>query len=304
MSTADLKKKVKEAIPDGAENDKPTSPMTLVWRRLRRSKLAMAGLIILIIMALLAIFAPFLTPHGRDSINLAKGNAAPDSANLLGTDGLGRDVLTRILYGGRISLTVGLVSTSLTLLIGVTMGGIAGYYGKHIDNIIMRIADIFYCFPFLAFAITFVALVGPSIYNMMIVIAILGWPGIGRIVRGQILALRESEFMEAATALGISDKRKIVRHLLPNTMASVIVSATLGIAGAILTESALSFLGLGVAPPTPTWGNMLSSAQNMYNLRFRWWLWVPPGVAIFLTAMSINLLGDGLRDALDPKLKR
>ena len=279
-------------------------PWKIMWKRLRRNKLAMLGLIMITIMAFSAIFAPLLTPYGRDAVNLLNSNAKPDSNHLLGTDALGRDILTRLLYGARISLTVGFVSTGLRIVIGVLLGGIAGYYGKAVDNIIMRIADVFSCLPFLPIAITIVAMLKPSIYNMMLVLAILGWPGIARIVRAEILSLREREFMEAATALGISDFRKIIAHLLPNTMASVIVSATIGIASAILTESSLSFLGLGVAPPTPSWGNMLTDAQNQYVLKNRWWQWIPPGLAIFIAVMSLNLLGDGLRDALDPRLKQ
>ncbi len=280
------------------------SPWRIMWRRLRKNHLAMLGLIVILIMSLLAILAPIIAPYGRDAVDLLKTNAKPSSEHLLGTDALGRDIYTRLLYGARISLTVGFVSTGLRVLIGVVLGGIAGYYGKTIDNIIMRFADIFSCLPFLPIAITFVALLGPSIYNVMLVLALIGWPGIARIVRAEILSLREREFMEAATALGISDFKKIVSHLLPNTMASVIVSATIGIAGAILTESSLSFLGLGVAPPTPSWGNMLTDAQNQYVLKHRWWQWVPPGLAIFLAVMCFNLLGDGLRDALDPRLKQ
>lgn len=280
------------------------SPGKVMWNRLKRNKLAMVSLVVIIIMALAAIFAPLLTPYERDAVNLLNSNASPDSQHLLGTDSLGRDMLTRLLYGARISLTVGFVATGLRVVIGIILGGIAGYYGGKIDGLIMRVADVFACLPFLPIAITFVAILGPSIYNMMFVLAVLGWPGLARIVRAEILSLREREFMEAATALGISDFRKISAHLLPNTMASVIVSATIGIAGAILTESSLSFLGLGVAPPTPSWGNMLTDAQNQYVLKNRWWQWIPPGFAIFITVMSLNLLGDGLRDALDPRLKR
>lgn len=287
-----------------ATNSNVESPWRLVWRRLRRNKLAMIGFFIIIIMILAAILAPYLTQYGRDTANLKNSNAAPSKDHLLGTDSLGRDMLTRLLYGARISLTVGFVATFLRMLIGVVLGGIAGYYGGIIDGAIMRVADIFSCLPFLPIAITFVAVLGPSIYNVMLVLAILGWPGIARLVRGEILSLREREFMEAATALGISDFKKITSHLIPNTMASIIVSATIGIAGAILTESALSFLGLGVAPPQPTWGNMLFDAQSQYVLKNRWWQWIPPGLAIFLAVISLNLLGDGLRDALDPRLKQ
>lgn len=280
------------------------SPWTLVWRRLRRNKLAMIGLVIITIMILGAVFAPALTSYGRDTTNLSNANAAPNRDHLLGTDALGRDLFTRLLYGARISLTVGFVSTTLRMIIGVILGGMAGFYGGKIDGAIMRVADIFSCLPFLPIAITFVAMLGPSIYNVMLVLAILGWPGIARIVRAEILSLREREFMEAATALGISDFKKITSHLIPNTMASIIVSATIGIAGAILTESSLSFLGLGVSPPIPTWGNILGDGQTQYILKNRWWQWIPPGVAIFLAVMSLNLLGDGLRDALDPRLKQ
>lgn len=280
------------------------SPWRIVGRRLRKNKLAMIGLVIIIIMTLAAIFAPFLTPYGRDTTNLANSNAAPSRDHLMGTDALGRDLFTRLLYGARVSLTVGFVATTLRMLIGVILGGIAGFYGGKIDGIIMRVADVFSCLPFLPIAITFVAMLGPSIYNVMLVLAILGWPGIARIVRAEILSLREREFMEAATALGISDFKKITSHLIPNTMASIIVSATIGIAGAILTESSLSFLGLGVSPPIPTWGNILTDAQSQYVLKNRWWQWIPPGIAIFLAVISLNLLGDGLRDALDPRLKQ
>lgn len=300
----DLDKTSKDQEDNLATSNKVVSPWKIVWKRLRKNKLAMIGLFVITLMAFLAIAAPILTPFGRDATNLLKNNAKPDDVNLLGTDSLGRDILTRLYYGGRISLTVGFVSTTLRIIIGVILGGIAGYYGKTLDNIIMRFADIFSCLPFLPIAITFVAILGPSIYNVMLVLAILGWPGIARIVRAEILSLREREFMEAATALGISDFKKILFHLIPNTMASIIVSATIGIANAILTESALSFLGLGVAPPTPTWGNMLTDAKSQYVLKHRWWQWIPPGIAIFLAVMSLNLLGDGLRDALDPRLKQ
>lgn len=294
-------KKIKN---EKANSVKVESPWKIVGKRLKRNKLAMLGLVIILLMVIAAVFAPFLTPYGRDATNLSNSNQPPSSEHLLGTDSLGRDMLTRLLYGARISLTVGFVATSLRMLIGVFLGGIAGYYGGRIDGVIMRVADIFSCLPFLPIAITFVAVLGPSIYNVMIVLALLGWPGVARIVRAEILTLREREFMEAATALGIGDFKQIVSHLLPNTMASIIVSATIGIAGAILTESSLSFLGLGVSPPIPTWGNMLTDAQSQYVLQHRWWQWVPPGIAIFLAVMSLNLLGDGLRDALDPRLKQ
>lgn len=304
MTTTEINNTHFDELESKALSSKVESPWRIVWRRLRKNKLAMVGLFIILAMTFAAIFAPFLTPFERDKTNLANTNAPPDSEHLLGTDSLGRDILTRLLYGGRISLTIGFVSTGLRILIGVVLGGLAGFYGKWVDGLIMRIADVFSCLPFLPIALTFVAMLGPSIYNVMLVLALLGWPGIARIVRAEILSLREREFMEAATALGISDFKKITSHLIPNTMASIIVSATIGIASAILTESSLSFLGLGVSPPIPTWGNMLTDANTQYVLKNRWWQWIPPGLTIFAAVISFNLLGDGLRDALDPRLKQ
>ncbi|NLY09758.1 MAG: ABC transporter permease [Tissierellia bacterium] len=296
--------KKQQNVNTQATSSKVESPSRIFARRFFRNKLAIVALVLLIIMALGAIFAPFLTPHMRDKADFANSNKAPDSVNLVGTDSMGRDMLTRLLWGGRISLTVGIFATFLRVLFGVVLGGIAGFYGGRIDGIIMRIADIFSSIPFLPMALTLSAALGPSIYNVMLVLAVLGWPGIARIVRAEILSLREREFMEAATALGISDYKKISSHLIPNTMASIIVSATTGVAGAILMESALSFLGLGVSVPVPSWGNMITEAQNQTVLEKRWWQWVPPGLLIFIAVISFNLLGDGLRDALDPRLKR
>lgn len=287
------------------------TPGKLVWKRLKRNKLAIAGMYILIIMTLLAIVGPMVSPYKMDTIDLFNINAAPSLQHPLGTDETGRDVLTRLLYAGRISLSVGVVAVLVQVIIGSILGAVAGFYGKFVDGIIMRIVDIFMCFPFLPLLIMFGALMSDlkirpeyRMFVVMFIIGLLSWPGLCRIVRGQILSLREMEYMQAAEALGLRDKRKIFRHLLPNTFASIIVSATLGIGSAILTESGLSFLGLGVTPPTPSWGTMIQSVKDMYILQYRPWLWIPPGLCIFLTVMAINLFGDGLRDALDPKLKR
>lgn len=223
---------------------------------------------------------------------------------ILGTDDIGRCVFSRIVYGSRISLSIGFVVVAIRAFLGILLGSLAGYYGGKIDSFIMRSADMVMCFPTLLIIITMVVIVGPSIFNVMIILGILGWPGIARIVRGQILSLREQEFMEAAEALGLSDFRKMFRHLLPNVLPFIVVFATLGIAGAIMTEAALSFIGLGVQPPSPSWGNMIQAARSIQVLENQWWLWVPPGLAIFITVMSFNIFGDGLRDALDPKLKK
>ncbi len=309
-------KKKQQANANLDAKQKIESPWTIAFRRLKKNKLAMVSLFILCVLVLSAILADVITPYGRDQINLAdkevRGKVmelpikkeAPDSNFILGTDELGRDIFTRLIYGGRISLTVGLVAVFLQVIIGIAVGSIAGFYGGIVDAILMRLTDIIMCFPFLLIAITVVAILGPSIFNVMLVIGLLGWTGIARIVRGQILSLREQEFMEAAEALGIRDSRKIFKHLLPNVMASIIVFATMGMASAILTESALSYLGMGVTPPTPTWGNMMQAAKSIYSLQHHWWLWIPPGFLTFITVMSFNILGDGLRDALDPKMKR
>lgn len=290
--------------------EKIESPWTIAYRRLKKNKLALTGLIIIIVLILIAIIGPIIYPHSYETTNLTNINQKPSMNHLLGTDNVGRDVLARLIYGSRYSLSIGIVAVSISIIIGSTLGVIAGYYGGIIDTIIMRVVDVFMCFPFLPLLIMVSAImsdlkVAPEnrIYIVMLIIGMLSWTSICRMVRGQILSLREQEFMQAAEALGLKDMRKMFVHLLPNTLATIIVSATLGIGGAILTESSLSFLGLGVTPTTPTWGNMIQAANDFYTLSNRWWLWIPPGVCIFLVVISINLFGDGLRDALDPKLQ-
>ncbi|WP_286161350.1 oligopeptide ABC transporter permease [Clostridium sp. KNHs214] len=286
------------------------SPFKIVMRRLRKNKLAMVGMFILIFMILFSFVGPLFSSYGSDTMSLIDKYKAPTSAHILGTDEVGRDVLTRLMYGGRVSLLVGILAVIIEVAIGSIMGAIAGYYGGKVDAVIMRIVDMFMCLPGLPILIMLAAVMSDlkikpenRMYVIMFIIGFLGWPSLCRIVRGQILSLREQEFMQAAECLGLSDKRKMFVHLLPNTFASIIVSATLGIGGAILTESTLSFLGLGVTPPTPSWGQMVQKVNDMFTLKNRMWVWAPPGLCIFLTVMAINLFGDGLRDALDPKLK-
>mgnify|MGYP001559180520 FL=1 len=286
------------------------SPWKIISKRLKKNKLAIFGMYILLFMVLMALVGPLISPYKMETIDLYNVSASPSFKHLLGTDDVGRDVLVRVMYGGRISLSVGVLAVFVEVLIGSMLGGIAGFYGGMVDSIIMRIVDVFLCFPGLPLLIMLAAVmsdlqVAPQyrMYVVMFIIGLLGWPSLCRIVRGQILSLREQEFMQAAEALGLKDRRKIFSHLLPNTYASIIVSATLGIGGAILTESALSFLGLGVTPPTPSWGQMVQAVNNAYILQFEPWIWAPPGICIFLTVMGINLFGDGLRDAIDPKLK-
>lgn len=275
----------------------------MILRRFLKNKLAVVGFILLVLFVLAAIFAPLLTTYQRDSIDLLNIESSPSLSHLLGTDELGRDVFTRLLYGGRVSLGVALSATILQLLIGVTLGCISGFYGKWIDNFIMRIVDTVMCFPFFVIGITIASLIGPSVWNVILLIGLLQWTGIARIVRAEILSLKQSEFIEAARALGISNFKIIITHLIPNTLSPIIVNATLNVAQGILMEAGLSFLGLGVKQPQPSWGNILSAAQSMRVLKTEWWLWIPAGLLIFLSVLSINFVGDGLRDALDPKMK-
>lgn len=290
---------------------RPDSPWRVAIRRFTRNRLALAGLFILIFMALVSIFGPMLSPYTLLETNVGNKNLPPSAEHWLGTDKLGRDVLLRLMLAGRISLTVGLVATGISVVIGATLGALAGFYRKATDAIIMRVADIFMALPTLPILIILGAILSDlkvepknRIYFLMLIIGLLAWSGLSRLVRGQILTLREQEFMQATEALGLRDRRKIFRHLLPNTIPIIIVSATLGVASAIIFESTLSFLGIGVVPPTPSWGNMISAANSLIDFRKRPWLWIPPGMCILITVVAINLIGDGLRDALDPKMKK
>ncbi len=273
----------------------------VVWRRLRKNKRAMIGLYIVVIVFLLAILAPVVSPYSPTKISLKNKLDAPSSAHWLGTDKLGRDVLARIIYGSRISILVGIIAVGISGTIGIFLGAIAGYFGKWIDVFIMRLVDILLAFPSILLAIALVAVLGASLFNVILAIALVSWVGYARMVRGEFLRLKELEFVEGARAMGLSDFKIIFKHILPNAMAPVIVMATLGLAGAIISESSLSFLGLGVQPPTPSWGGMLSEGRTV--IRQAWWIPTFPGIAILLTVLAFNLLGDGLRDALDPKMK-
>ncbi|MCL2095390.1 MAG: ABC transporter permease [Oscillospiraceae bacterium] len=275
-----------------------------VFYRLRKNKMAMVSIVVLALIVLACVLVPMLSPYSYFVTNTDNKQMPPSVEHPLGTDDLGRDLLTRFFYAGRISLGIALIVVVLECIVGVIMGGVAGYYGGLVDAAIMRLCEMFMSFPFLMFVITVRALFGNSLVVLVAVLVLLTWPSVARIVRGQILALREQEYMQACEALGISDFRRIFRHLLPNVLAYVIVYATLGMASVILTETALSFLGLGVAPPTPTWGTLIQEARSRIVLVQRWWYWIPPGLGISVSVMCFNLIGDGLRDALDPKMKR
>ncbi|WP_411348862.1 oligopeptide ABC transporter permease [Paenibacillus sp. WLX2291] len=280
-------------------------------RKLIKNRLAVVGFVVVVLMFLICFIGPLFSPYTDGKVNMRMMNHAPSAQHWLGTDKLGRDVLTRVMQAGRISLTVGIASMFLSVFIGTLLGAIAGYYRGIVDQIIMRIADLLLTIPSLPLLFIFGALLSewkvPTDYRMYIVMLILsfvGWPSLARMIRGQLLSLREREFMQATTVLGLRDRRKLVHHLLPNLVPLLIVIATLNIGGAILSESVLSFFGLGVMPPTPTWGNMIDTANNMIDFQERPWLWVPPGFSIFITVIAINIFGDGLRDVLDPKQRK
>lgn len=303
-----LKKPSVPAETPQEADQKPRSFWFYAWRRFRRNKLAVAGICVLAVIVLVTVFAGPLTKltlgWGRDEFELTAIRAIPSARHPLGTDSVGRDILTRLLYGGQISLMIAAVSVTSNIIIGTILGSIAGYAGGWVDNALMRIVDIINTLPFLMIALTLVAILGPSVKNLIFAIILTGWPGPARLVRGEFLSLRERDYVEAARATGAPAGRIIFRHILPNAVPPLIVSATLNIAGIILAEAGLSYLGFGVKVPTPSWGNMLSEANNIVVLTKMPWMWVPPGLLIFLTVLSVNFVGDGLRDAMDPRLKR
>jgi peptide/nickel transport system permease protein len=278
------------------------------WKRFKKNKLALFGSFILLFLLFVAAIAPLVAPHDPyvSNVNELGGYnvlAPPSSEHILGTDSLGRDMLSRIIYGGRVSLSVAFVAVMIATVTGIFLGVVAGYYGKWVDTLIMRITDVVICFPVLFLAITVATILKPSLVNVMIIIGLVSWTTMTRLVRGEVLKLREMEYIEAAKAMGQRNSIIIFRHILPNIIAPIVVQATLQTAEAILTESALSFLGVGVQQPVPSWGNMLNEATSIMVLQFKPWVWAPAGFAILLTILSINFVGDGLRDALDPKVK-
>jgi len=286
---------LEEALPAGR------SLTSDALRRLRRSKSALVGGGLLLAIVACALLAPLISPYDPIKASQRTSLEAPSLTHPMGTDRFGRDVLTRVLWGGRLSLPVGFVSVVIAAVIGVALGLVAGYYGGALDALIMRCVDLLLAFPGILLALAIVAILGASLLNLMIAVGIASIPDYVRITRGSVLAIREREFVVAARTIGARDAAMLLRHILPNVLAPLIVLATLGMASAIITGSALSFLGLGVKPPTPEWGNMLSEGREF--LQRAWWVAFFPGLAIMLTVFAINLLGDGLRDALDPRMK-
>jgi peptide/nickel transport system permease protein/oligopeptide transport system permease protein len=297
-----------EVLGETAVAERGRTLRTDAWRRLRKNKLALAGLIWIIIMIIVAASADLWVPrfYGEptaiDTTKVSQQTLLPPStAHPFGTDKLGRDIFSRTIYGARVSLIVGVVATMIAVIIGLILGAIAAYYGGWWDSIVMRTADVFFAFPYILFAITLIAILGFGLQTVFIAIGVLGWPSIARVFRSSILSVKENEYVDAARAMGASTPRILFRHIMPNAVAPIIVYATMSIGGAILTEAALSFLGVGVQPPAPTWGNMLSEARSF--LFTAPWLMLYPGLAILTTVLAFVLLGDGLRDALDVKLK-
>lgn len=275
---------------------------TVFWPRLRRNRLAMTGALIVVLLLLVSLFAPLLAPYNPTEIHAWQVLSPPSWSHWFGTDELGRDVFSRVLFGARISLKVGFVAIGIAVLLGSAVGLVAGFYGGWVDTLLMRFVDIMLCFPAFFLILAIITFLEPSIWYIMAVIGLTGWMGVARLVRAEVLAIREMDYILAARCIGCSDVRIILRHILPNAMSPVLVAATLGVAGAILTESALSFLGIGVQPPTPSWGNILTSGKDY--IEFAWWLSLFPGLAILVTVLAYNLLGEGIRDALDPRTNK
>ncbi len=269
-------------------------------RRLAANRLALAGAVVVAALVVVALLAPLIAPYDPYRIDVDAILLPPSARHLFGTDELGRDVFSRMVYGARVSLQVGFVAAGLATAVGVLLGALAGYYGGKVEALIMRFTDMMLCFPTFFLILAVIALLEPGINNIMAVIGLTSWMGVARLVRAEFLTLKEREFVVAARSLGASDLRVIFRHMLPNAMAPVLVALTLGVAGAILTESGLSFLGLGVQPPLASWGNILN--QGKANIEIAWWLSLFPGLAILVTVLGYNLLGEGIRDALDPRL--
>jgi peptide/nickel transport system permease protein len=279
------------------------SQWTIAVRHFRKNRLAMAGLAVMLFLYIVTLLTPLIAPHdptAQGDIVMTRFQS-PSFQHPMGTDKFGRDVFSRVLYGARISLTIGFIAVGLGLIIGGAVGALAGYFGRWTDTVLMRFTDMMLSFPRLVLLIVIIALFEPSIWLVVVVLGLTGWMSIARIVRGEVLSLREREFVQAAKVLGMGDTRIITRHILPNTLAPVIVYATLAIGNTILVEAALSFLGLGVQPPTPSWGNMINDGRD--SLLTAWWISTFPGLAIVLTVTAFNMFGDGLRDALDPRLR-
>lgn len=287
------------------DDDQSRSPFQMALRRFLRNKLAVASIIVLLAITMVCVLAPVFTDANPEEPDLLKLEKGPSDEHVLGTNGQGQDNFSRLLYGGRLSLLVGFSAMIFTLIIGVVLGSLAGYYGGFVDGVIMRATDIMLMLPFLVLALTIIAIVDKVTIPLFVtIVALTSWPNLTRIIRGTFLSLREQEFVAGARAIGASDFRIIFKHFIPNAIGPIIVNATLMMAVYIILESGLSFIGMGIPQPTPTWGNMISEAMNVRILRNHPEAWIPPGLAILVTVLAINFIGDGLRDAFDPKSTR
>lgn len=276
----------------------------MVVRRFLRHRMAVAGLVVFLLLTVMALAAPALMPYDPNQPAVGAFRAPPSAEHRLGTDEVGRDVLSRLIAAGRVSLSVSAGAVAIYVTIGIGLGSIAGYFGGRVDTFLSRLADVVMSFPSLMLILVLVSVLGPGLFNIILVLGALNWPQVFRIVRGSFLSLREIEFVEAARALGTRDMRVIFKQILPNAMSPILVAATFGMAQAIILEASLSFLGMGVQPPTASWGNMLYNAQSLTVLETMPWLWLPPGLMIVTAVLAINFAGDGLRDALDPRTRR
>jgi peptide/nickel transport system permease protein len=294
----------KVAVNEWAEQGRIESKGYVIWRRFRKNKLAIGGLIVFIILLLLAIFAPFLTKYNPEMFEIGDQYIKPGLSHFMGTDEMGADIMTRIFFGARISLSVAILAMVCTLTIGIFYGAVSGYFGGIIDNIMMRIVDAIQSIPTFFLTLIIAAIMVPTIWSTIFALSIFGWTRMARIVRGEILSLKRRDYVEAARATGETNKSIIFFHILPNTIAPITVIATLDIANNILAESVLSFLGLGIQAPTPSWGNMLSAAQDLTTITQYQWIAIFPGLFIILAVLAVNFIGDGLRDALDPRMKQ
>lgn len=277
-----------------------TSYFRLIIKRFLKHKLAVTGLFVMAILVLVALFAPLIAPKDPYTIYESFG-ASPSTEHWLGTDQVGRDVFSRLIYASRVSLLVGVGAVLIYSIIGTILGAISAYFGKWVDMLFMRITDVFMSFPQLVVILVVVSILGPSLLNIILILGFLGWPSVARLARGSVLSIKEVDYIKSGVVLGLSTKRILFNHVLPNTIAPLLVHATFGIAAAIVIEASLSFLGMGVQPPIASWGNMLTDAQSITVLSSQPWLWIPPGMMIIIAVLSINFIGDGLRDALDPK---
>ncbi|MDN3016033.1 ABC transporter permease [Paenibacillus sp. BSR1-1] len=300
MLETGIKNEVEIPPISNTELGKEETPLQLIVKRFMKHRLAVAGSIFMLFIILVAIFAPLIAP--KEPFQVYDEFSAPPSAeHWLGTDQVGRDLFTRLIYASRVSMIVGLGAVLIYSIIGTIVGAVSGYFGGWVDIVLMRLTDVFMSFPSLMLILVVVSILGPNLLNIIWILGLLGWPSVARLVRGSVLSLKHVDFVKSGVVLGLSTPRILFQHILPNAIAPILVQATFGIAAAIIVEASLSFLGMGVQPPTASWGNMLTDAQSLTVLTSQPWLWVPPGIMIVLVVLAINFIGDGLRDALDPK---